>query len=585
MAARKGTKTANVPLTERQSIIEFRGIVDNVMMSRNELLRRFIDPRRNIEDECGYPTVSTGNFVDLNHYRTLYYTEAVAARVVQVYPRESWQHQPLVYEDEDPKKYTEFEKQWDAIGRQLRGETSYFQDEENNPVWEYLLRADILSGIGQFGVILLGLDDGKELSEPVAGVQERNSDPTTVDPKTQRAVNPPRSSNTFPGIYSFSVNAKQKKNRKLLFLRVFPEHLVDVIQYESNYTSPRFGQPVMYNITFNDPSTTHTGIGLPLATVSVHWTRVIHIADNLESSEVFGVPRMQQVLRRLLDLQKLYGGSAEMYWRGAFPGISLETHPQLGSDITVDREKTKDMMENYMNGLQRYLALIGMSAKSLAPQVVDPSPQIRVQLEAICIKLGVPMRVFMGSERGELASSQDAAAWNDRLKERQKNYIIPRIIIPFVDRLIQVGVLPEVEKYRVWWPDITSQTESEKAAIAVQLTTAMSTFVSGGCETIMTPMDFLTLVLGLSEEEATIVVDNAEKNNAEREKEERLLLKKSGLLGAAKGPLGKNGKPPSKAGPSPASTGLLQDVVAKIAGKTAKKPSPVSRSKAAMKVT
>lgn len=238
-----------------------------------------------------------------------------------------------------------------------------------------------------------------------------------------------------------------------------------------------------------------------------------------------------------------------------------------------------------MNGLQRYLALIGMSAKSLAPQVVDPSPQIRVQLEAICIKLGVPMRVFMGSERGELASSQDAAAWNDRLKERQKNYIIPRIIIPFVDRLIQVGVLPEVEKYRVWWPDITSQTESEKAAIAVQLTTAMSTFVSGGCETIMTPMDFLTLVLGLSEEEATIVVDNAEKNNAEREKEERLLLKKSGLLGAAKGPLGKNGKPPSKAGPSPASTGLLQDVVAKIAGKTAKKPSPVSRSKAAMKVT
>jgi hypothetical protein len=115
----------------------------------------------------------------------------------------------------------------------------------------------------------------------------------------------------------------------------------------------------------------------------------------------------------------------------------------LGGDVTIDSDDVRDQIENYINSLQRYLALTGMSAHTLAPQVSDPSSQIDKHLEAICIQLGIPKRVFMGSERGELASSQDDASWNDRLKARQNGYITPRIIVPFIDRLISVGVLPE----------------------------------------------------------------------------------------------------------------------------------------------
>jgi hypothetical protein len=131
-----------------------------------------------------------------------------------------------------------------------------------------------------------------------------------------------------------------------------------------------------------------------------------------------------------------------MYWRGAFPGISLETHPQLGGDVKFPAG-IRQTMSNYMDGLQRYLALTGVSAKTLAPQVVDPTPQIEVQIQAICIKMGIPKRIFEGSERGELASSQDSSAWNGRIRARQDNYLTPRLIVPFIDRLIAVGVLPE----------------------------------------------------------------------------------------------------------------------------------------------
>jgi len=101
----------------------------------------------------------------------------------------------------------------------------------------------------------------------------------------------------------------------------------------------------------------------------------------------------------------------------------------------------------------------------MAPTVVDPTAQIAVQIEAICIKLGIPIRIFKGSERGELASSQDDAAWNDRLRLRQMYYITPRIVIPFIDRLIMLGVLSEPVGYSVTWDDLESTTKADKARI------------------------------------------------------------------------------------------------------------------------
>jgi hypothetical protein len=171
--------------------------------------------------------------------------------------------------------------------------------------------------------------------------------------------------------------------------------------------------------------------------------------------------------------------------------------------------------------LRRYLGLIGATAKSLSPQVVDPTPQIAVQLEAITIQLGIPLRIFKGSERGELASGQDDATWNDRLRERQQSYLTPRVIVPFVDRLIQLGVLPEpAEGYRVWWPDLDSQSDTEQADVAVKYTGALAQYVTSGVESLLPPLDFLTRVLGFDEAEAAAMLEAAEAAVEEEEEEE-----------------------------------------------------------------
>ena len=498
---------------------EFRDLAHNAMSMRSDLLRKFMDPRRDYDKECGYPTTSN---IRVEDYKRAYDRDPIASRINDCLPDECWKVQPTVYED-DAESVTEFEQAWDNLARSLRGR-SFYQDEKGSPVWEYLNRLDRLCGIGSFGVLLLGLNDigeGETLEKPVVGFKEWNLTSTEeLDPYNRQVE---ANETDLDGLESLT-SPQQKPAAagppQLLFVRVFDESLVDITQYDANVASPRYGQPVMYELTFINPDDqAKGGVGLPLSTQRVHWTRIIHVADNLSSSEVFGDPRMRTVWNRVIDLTKLYGGSAEMYWKGAFPGISLNIDPKMGGDIQVDTDGIRDAMWKYTNSLQRWFALAGVSATSLSPQVVDPTQQINVQLEAICVKLAIPKRIFMGSERGELASSQDAGSWNDRLKGRQEGFITPRIIIPFVDRLIHIGILPEPEGFSVSWPDV-SQNQTQKIANGLQILSGLGTYTSMGLETVIELIDVYTRLFGMTEEEAKASLENRTKTLEDKKAEE-----------------------------------------------------------------
>jgi uncharacterized protein len=467
-------------------------LVANLMMQRSEWLRSLLDSSRNVDADCGYPT----GYIDPKLYWELYQREPIATRVVEVYPKESWQVNPQIFEDEDVETVTPFEEAWDALGKQLRGEQSFYQEEEASVVFDFLCDADIKCGIGHYAAILLGFDDGAPLDQPIDLIDAG---------KPAKAAQSASSSGVA---------------RRLLFMQVYPETAVRINSLEADMQSPRYGLPTEYDISMMDPlefSSLGVGTSLPSNRASVHWTRVVHISEY----GVLHTPRQRPVLNRLLDLRKLYGGSAEMYWRGAFPGYAIKTQPQLGADVDINREDVKQQLTDYSNALQRFLVLMGMDITALAPQVSDPASQIDTQITAICIQLGIPKRIFMGSERGELASSQDDAAWNDRLKQRQLGVITPRIIIPFVDRLIATRVLPRPAKgYRVSWPDLTSKSDEEKAGIATQRTQAVSVYVAGQLETTLAPMDFWTRIMGFTEDEAQSIIDNAEELKQQKEKEQ-----------------------------------------------------------------
>jgi hypothetical protein len=493
-------------------------LVNNEVTSRRELLKSLLDPRRDVNAECGYPETE-GMLV--KDYRQMYERESVGTRVVELEPMESWQIKPEVYEDEDEEVETDFELSWlhvcDNLNQEKESEekTSWFEAEpKTHPIWEYLKRVDILSGIGHFGVLLIGIDDGKDLKEPIEGFQSNvvyNADTAELSEKKMDAKEEPEEEEAEDKEEEEPAKEPPKTKYKLLYLRAFDEDLVEINTYDTEPSSPRYGQPTMYTVTINDPLNNHqSGIGINTQSIEVHWSRIIHVTDNIGSSELFSAPRMRSVWNRLLDLRKIYGSSGEGYWQGAFPGISLETHPQLGGDVTIDATSTRKTMYDYTNSLQRYIALSGMSAKTLSAQIVDPNPQIGACIDAICIKLRCPKRIFLGSERGELASTQDKDTWDARIKARREDYLTHRLIVPFINRLIRIGVLAEPKTgFKVDWEQEQVETAAEKATTAKTITEALVAYVSGGVDALMEPLDFLVRVVGIPADEAEEILDNA----------------------------------------------------------------------------
>lgn len=453
--------------------------VENALMSRTELIRELTDSRRDLDADCGYK--STGELT-ASIYRELYDRMAIATRVVEVLPLESWCVSPRLFEEEEveDREPTAFETRWTEVGKSLTmQEKSWLDTEETNPFWDYLQRVDVLSGIGSYGAILLGYDDGLDLNQAVV----------------------------------------PKRDMELLYVRVFDETLAKISKYDEDTNSRRFGRPTEYTLTLHDSSgvSAVSTATLPTKEMTVHWTRVIHVADNLGSSELFATPRIRPVYNNIHDLRKLYGGSAEMYWKGAMPGWSIESQPQMQGEVEVDKDDLRDQLEKQQNSLQRHLLMIGLNVKSLAPQVVDPTPQIDVQLTAICIKMAIPKRIFMGSERGELASSQDSRWWNGRLIRRQARYITPRLIAPLVDRLIWAKVLPEPKSYGVEWPNLNALTEEERAKVAQMRADAMAKYVKAGVVALIAETDYLVREMGYTKEEADAMVKAATKRIEEEE--------------------------------------------------------------------
>lgn len=481
-------------------------LVFNVLTQRQKLFERYADPRRDIDSECGFPTT-----INTHDYQKMYDRE-LGRKIVDLFPNHCWKILPDIYETEDQDVETEFEAAWNSVGAHLKGRPSYQTEQDCTPIYNYLKRLDQQCGIGSFGIMVLGIDDGLELSMPAA------MRPVT---KEQKDIVANFDSTQFQyGFFQGKVYTEKgadvtvdpdaiaktpvqvpKEGRKLTFLRVFPESKIAITSVDDDPLSPRYGFPTRYDVTLGDETENQT----PNAsqTVSVHWTRVIHVADNKTSSEVVGTPRMQVPFNRLMDLKKLYSGSAEMYWQGAFPGLSFETHPSLGGDVQLETNDIKAELEQYMNRLQRYLITSGLSVKSLAPQVVDPTPQIERALEFIAMLMDIPKRILMGSERGELSSAQDNEEWDERLYARRRGFITPEILVPFVDRLIDLMVLPvPAEGYTVEWAEREQLKPLDKATLGKTLTEALTMYVAGNLESVMSLKLWLTLVLGFTEDEA-----------------------------------------------------------------------------------
>lgn len=431
---------------------------------------------RNIYEQCGWKKT-----LDFTDYKYIFDRNGIGFRIVDAMPRASWAETPSV------KGSDELVNAWERLVN--------FSD---RGLMHYLYRADSMSGVGKYGVLFLGMDDGADPSESVSNAS------------------------------------------KLLFARPYFSEDANITRWETDATNPRYGLPTEYSLK---PKANNSE-----AFLTAHHSRVLHLAEGSLSSDVYGVPRLQRVMNRLYDMRKILGGSAEGFWRTGFPGLGLS----LDKEVSLTEQQKEDMndeAEDFVHGLTRLLRLQGVDIQELSASPSDPTAHMEIQLACISIATGIPIRILKGSERGELASTQDYRQWQDRIEERRVLYLNPVVMKPLVRKLMSAGLLPEEDDFEIEWTT-PEESDRERARIAREWSSALGAYSAEGSDAreVIPPKQYLTEVWKIPEERAQEITDavdeyRKDKLDADAERAEK--------VAEAEGKGGDNKEKPDKPSGSP----------------------------------
>lgn len=383
-----------------------------------------------------YETLGYRRDLRYQDYYERYVRGGIAARIIDAFPAATWRLHPIIREIGKPDEGVKspFELAWEALTARLR-------------LWAHLARVDRLASLGHYAVLVFGLRG----QTAWAGEAQRVHGPDD-----------------------------------LLYVQAFSEEHAKIVSLVNVDTSPLFGRPGQYTVDFSrrltrsglfDPTLLPSLAAQYGSLVTVHASRAIHVAENGLEDDIIGTPRLRAIWNYLDDLEKTVGGMGEMFWQDAKRRLvlALAADAQMQqSDIDVMDTK----VEEFVHELRNVLKVQGIEVTQLEGKIPDASGIIDKQVDLIAGAIGMPKRLLIGSERGELASTQDEANWlQGTIRDRQMAYAEPVCLRPLLDHCIALNILPTpVDGYAVEWPNLLSLTEKERAAIVLDWSRAIATY-------------------------------------------------------------------------------------------------------------
>ena len=392
---------------------------------------------RDYYDVLGYPGQDSLTF---NDYWKLYDRNPIAGNIVKKPVFYSWKNNPSIAEDSDEDNDTAFEEDIKTIRK-------------NTKLFHYMKRADKISGIGQFGILVIGTNQGR-LNEPLEDNQ----------------LNSPED---------------------ILYVKPYHQGSVDIKEYYDDETNPKFGEPKFYKVEIEFPDTGQT------QTKDVHESRVIHIAENKDESDVIGRPRLKRAYNNLIDLLKVVGGGAETFWLNARNPKQFQ--PKEDYEFGPgEKEEVQEEIEKFYHELTRWIKTQGIEINELSNDIADPSSSFETITKMLAAAANMPIRILIGNEAGELASSQDERNWLSYIENRRETHVNPEIIEPFVDWAVDKGAVSgPKESYEINWPNLFQLSAAEKAEVLNNVSKSIAN---------MSPSQDVTKLL----EDTSLIVDIVE---------------------------------------------------------------------------
>lgn len=394
---------------------------------------------RDVYSALGYKDINQLTYED---YKQRYQRQDIASAIIDSKPESTWKEAPQIKADN-----SDFEREVHLLldGDNARTSLRY-------GLLHHFEVVDRLARLGEYASLFLGFSDAgrDELKEPVEGLSNLND---------------------------------------LLYVTAMKQPAVDWDEDDiiEDPSSRRFGWPKYYRMDFEGMR----------GDVKVHHSRVVHIPENVFDNHLRGEPVLRACYNRLFDIEKTLGASAEVVWRAGYPGLHVDIPPELHG--MVDEDDLDKQVDEYEHDMRRTLKTYGSDVEMLEGQSIDPSPVIDSELDMISGTLGIPQRKLIGTEQGDLASSQDQATWFSRIHSRQTEWAEPVVVRPTIRKLKNAGVLSTSESYEVVWPNLFELTELEEADLKANLGLALKrASPRGDPGTLATPEEIRKEIFGWS---------------------------------------------------------------------------------------
>lgn len=379
-----------------------------------------------------YETFGYERILTFQHCLNKYARQDIARRVIDQPVDGVWTDPPTLWTESE-----EFDAAWGDLVARLQ-------------LFSHLATLDKLAGLGKFALLVVGYDDGRDMSTAVS----------------------------------------KKDGRKIIYLQPYGEGSVKIKTFDENQASPRFGKPIMYEVTPGDSSdlsaTRLVENGIKRRPFNVHYTRALHVAEGALENALVGHPRMEPCYNLLDDMQKVVGGSAETFWLTANRGLQIDVDKEIEMNAD-DEENLSDEIDEYEHGIRRIIRTRGVKVNNIGSDVPSPEGHFKILIALISAVSGIPQRMLLGAEAGQLASEQDRAQWAQRMQERIATYAEPQILLPFIAMNVTAGALPDPGTIDVDWPEAFKLNPLERGQASAQMARSAANLVRARNESIYPP--------------------------------------------------------------------------------------------------
>ena len=364
-----------------------------------------LDAKRN----CAWAEYGFPEQVTYENLYALYRRGGIAHGAVEKLVGKCWQTNPEIIEGDDADE-SEEKTAWEKNAKQVF----------TNRLWRAFAEADRRRLVGRYSGVLLHVRDSQDWNQPVT--RGRGLEKVTVAWASSLAVG----------------------------------------EWDTGLNSKTYGQPKMWQYVERLPNGSSRR-------VNIHPDRVFIMGDYSEDAIGFLEPGYNAAV----SLEKVEGGSGESFLKNAARQLNVNFEKEIdfnnlaslyGVSIDELQEKFNEVAGEINRGNDVLMTTQGATVTPLVTAVADPTATYNVNLQTFAASVDEPVKILVGMQTGERASTEDQKYMNARCQSRRVDLSFE--IEDFCDKLIDLRIIDSIAVKTVIWDDLNEQSGAEKLANA-----------------------------------------------------------------------------------------------------------------------